>query len=287
MMRNFYLSLLVPAVIVLSGCNAINRKYQQGSAVEVNGKHLYYSTLDSLTLGFSGEDSIRIAKQFISQWAKDILMYDKAKARTTANIERLVEDYRRALYVHAYEEYLVERYMPKVILDSTITHIYEQSNQFLLDESIIKGLLLVYPNDAPKTQQLKQWTSRIGNGEAITAEEMDQIEKYAYQNASGYELFTDRWLTTSDILKYIPIERADLEKAISKHNQIELSDSTKTYLLQLNAKYLKGEKMPLEYAEPEIKKLILNQRQYEFLQKERERIYNDAIQQQKIIFYDK
>jgi hypothetical protein len=287
MMRNYYLSLLVPAVIVLSGCNAINRKYQQGSAVEVNGKHLYYSTLDSLTLGFSGEDSIRIAKQFISQWAKDILMYDKAKARTTANIERLVEDYRRALYVHAYEEYLVERYMPKVILDSTITHIYEQSNQFLLDESIIKGLLLVYPNDAPKTQQLKQWTSRIGNGEAITAEEMDQIEKYAYQNASGYELFTDRWLTTSDILKYIPIERADLEKAISKYNQIELSDSTKTYLLQLNAKYLKGEKMPLEYAEPEIKKLILNQRQYEFLQKERERIYNDAIQQQKIIFYDK
>lgn len=286
-MRNYYLSLLVPAVIVLSGCNAINRKYQQGSAVEVNGKHLYYSTLDSLTLGFSGEDSIRIAKQFISQWAKDILMYDKAKARTTANIERLVEDYRRALYVHAYEEYLVERYMPKVILDSTITHIYEQSNQFLLDESIIKGLLLVYPNDAPKTQQLKQWTSRIGNGEAITTEEMDQIEKYAYQNASGYELFTDRWLTTSDILKYIPIERADLEKAISKHNQIELADSTKTYLLQLNAKYLKGEKMPLEYAEPEIKKLILNQRQYEFLQKERERIYNDAIQQQKIIFYDK
>jgi hypothetical protein len=255
--------------------------------VVVNGQYLSYSTLDSLTLGLSSEDSIRVAQQYISQWAKDIVMYDEAKARTNPSIERLVEDYRRALYVHAYEEYLVERQMPKTILDTTISQLYERiSEQLLLDESIVKGLLVVYPNDAPKTQQLKQWAHQLSDG-SISAEEMDQIEKYAYQNASGYELFTDRWLTTSDILKYIPIERADLEKAISKHNQIELSDSTKTYLLQLNAKYLKGEKMPLEYAEPEIKKLILNQRQYEFLQKERERIYNDAIQQQKIIFYDK
>lgn len=285
-MRKYYI-LLAVLVSIFGGCNAIDRKHQKGSVVVVNGQYLSYSTLDSLTLGLSSEDSIRVAQQYISQWAKDIVMYDEAKARTNPSIERLVEDYRRALYVHAYEEYLVEQQMPKTILDTTITQLYERiSGQLLLDESIVKGLLVVYPNDAPKTQQLKRWAHQLADG-SISAEEMDQIEKYAYQNANGYELFIERWFTTSDLLKFIPIEHSALENQISKHNQIEISDSTQTYLLQLTAKHLRGEKMPIDYATPKLKEIILKERQIEFLQKERERLYNEAIQNQNIVFYEK
>lgn len=286
-MRKYSIFLVVLVGFILTSCDAIDRKYQEGSAVVVNGKYLYYSTLDSLTLGLSTEDSIRVAQQYISQWAKDIVMYDAAKVRTNPSIERLVEDYRRSLYVHAYEEHLVEQNMPKTIIDSTITQLYDRiSGQLLLDESIFKGLLVVYPNDAPKTQRLKQWARQIIDGD-ISTEDMDQIEKYAYQHANGYELFTDRWLTTSDILKFIPIEHATLEKHIRQQNQIEISDSTQTYLLQLTTKYLQGEKMPIDYATPKLKEIILNERQIEFLQKERERLYNEAIQNQHIVFYDK
>lgn len=285
-MRKYYI-LLAVLVSIFGGCNAIDRKHQKGSVVVVNGQYLSYSTLDSLTLGLSSEDSIRVAQQYISQWAKDIVMYDEAKARTNPSIERLVEDYRRALYVHAYEEYLVEQQMPKTILDTTITQLYEHiSGQLLLDESIVKGLLVVYPNDAPKTQQLKRWAHQLADG-SISAEEMDQIEKYAYQNANGYELFIERWFTTSDLLKFIPIEHSALENQISKQNQIEISDSTQTYLLQLTAKHLRGEKMPIDYATPKLKEIILTERQIEFLQKERERLYNEAIQNQNIVFYEK
>lgn len=285
-MRKYYI-LFAVLVSIFAGCNAIDRKHQKGSVVVVNGQYLSYSTLDSLTLGLSSEDSIRVAQQYISQWAKDIVMYDEAKARTNPSIERLVEDYRRALYVHAYEEYLVEQQMPKTILDTTITQLYEHiSGQLLLDESIVKGLLVVYPNDAPKTQQLKRWAHQLSDG-SISAEEMDQIEKYAYQNANGYELFIERWFTTSDLLKFIPVEHSALENQISKQNQIEISDSTQTYLLQLTAKHLRGEKMPIDYATPKIKEIILKERQIEFLQKERERLYNEAIQNQNIVFYEK
>lgn len=285
-MRKYYI-LFAVLVSIFAGCNAIDRKHQKGSVVVVNGQYLSYSTLDSLTLGLSSEDSIRVAQQYISQWAKDIVMYDEAKARTNPSIERLVEDYRRALYVHAYEEYLVEQQMPKTILDTTITQLYERiSGQLLLDESIVKGLLVVYPNDAPKTQQLKRWAHQLADG-SISAEEMDQIEKYAYQNANGYELFIERWFTTSDLLKFIPIEHSALENQISKQNQIEISDSTQTYLLQLTAKHLRGEKMPIDYATPKLKEIILTERQIEFLQKERERLYNEAIQNQNIVFYEK
>ena len=266
------------ASFLLVGCSAFEKKQQSGAAVEVNGQYLYQATLDSLTLGLSQEDSIRVAQQYISQWAKDILVYENAKSRSNKEIERLVEDYRRALYVHMYEQRLVERNMPKSVADSTVVQIYAQMpDRFILDESIVRGLLVVVPIDAPKADKLRGWMAK---------QELDAIEKYAYQNASGYELFLDKWLTTTDLLAQIPVERAELESKLKAHDQIVVSDSIKTYMLQTTQKHLRGEQMPIDYARPQIEKIVLNTRQVEFLNKERERLYNEAIQNKKIKFYE-
>ena len=270
--------LLCVVTIAMTSCAAFTKKQQAGAVVEVNGHYLYRSTLDALTVGLSSEDSLRVAQQYITQWAKDALLFDKAKSHTTPEMEELVEDYRRTLYVHAYEEYLVERKMSKTISDSMALQIYTQMpDRFVLNESIVKGLMVVVPNDAPTIAKLRKWLEK---------ESLDNIEKYAYQNANEYELFTDRWLTTTDIMTHMPIERADLETKLKSNNQIEVTDSLKTYLLQVNEKHLRGEQMPLEYARPQIEKIVLSARQVEFLQKERERLYNEAIQSGRIKFYE-
>lgn len=270
--------LLCVVTIAMTSCAAFTKKQQAGAVVEVNGHYLYRSTLDALTVGLSSEDSLRVAQQYITQWAKDALLFDKAKSHTTPEMEELVEDYRRTLYVHAYEEYLVERKMSKTISDSMALQIYAQMpDRFVLNESIVKGLMVVVPNDAPTIAKLRKWLEK---------ESLDNIEKYAYQNANGYELFTDRWLTTTDIMTHMPIERVDLETKLKSNNQIEVTDSLKTYLLQVNEKHLRGEQMPLEYARPQIEKIVLSARQVEFLQKERERLYNEAIQSGRIKFYE-
>ncbi len=277
-MRKTGIIIALLASFLLVGCTAFEKKQQAGAAVELNGQYLYRSTLDSLTLGLDPEDSTRVVQQYVSQWAKDILVYDNAKARPNEAIERLVEDYRRALYVHAYEEYLVERRMPKTVADSTVAQLYAQMpDRFTLDESIVKGMLVVIPNDAPKIDKLRGW---------MTKPDMDAIEKYVYQNASGYELFTDKWLTTTELLAKMPVERAELETRLKAKNQIEVADTLKTYLLQVEDKHLRGEQMPMEYARPQIEKMVLSARQVEFLTKERERLYNEAIQNQKIHFYE-
>lgn len=276
-MRNKLIIVLALAGFLFSGCQALEKKQQSGAAVEVNGQYLYRSTLDSLTVGLGAEDSLRVAQQYISQWAKDILLYDNAKAQSDDEIERLVSDYRRALYVHAYEEYLVERYMPKAVSDSTVQDIYDRMpDRFRLDESIVKGILVVVPNDAPNIKKLRGW---------MAEQEMDAIEKYAYQNANGYELFGDKWLTTTDLLSQIPVERAEIEARLKAKDQVEVTDSLNTYILQVVDKHLRGGQMPIDYARPQIEKMVLLSRQAEFLQKERERLYNEAIQKHKIIFY--
>ena len=272
---------LTLAGFLLSACTVLEKKQQAGAAVEVQGHYLYLSTLDSLTLGLSEEDSMRVAQKYINQWAKDVVLYEEVQSRKaklgSAEIDRMVEDYRRALYTQAYEQYLVDRRMPKTVSDSTAMEIYAQMpERFRLNESIMRGMLVIVPTDAPKIDKLRKW---------LEAQSMDDIEKYAYQNASGYELFTDRWLTTTEMLQHLPIERADLEARLKNKNQIEVADSTKTYLLQITDKHMRGEQMPMEYARPEIEKIVLTERQVEFLQKERERLYNEAIQSGKVIFY--
>ena len=226
----------------------------------------------------SSEDSLRASQQFIRQWAQDILLYDEALSHSNPQIETMVQDYRRTLYAQAYEERLVDRRMSKTIMDSTVTAFYQQMpDRFKLDESIMKGMLVVVPSDAPNIPKLRQW---------MAAQSFDKIEKYVYQNASGYELFTEQWKTTTEIIRLLPVERAELETKLKASNHIEVTDSTKIYLLQITDKYMRGEAMPVEYARPEIEKIILNARQVEFMRKERERLYNEAIQERKIHFYE-
>lgn len=280
---------------LLCGCQVLEKKQQVGAVAELNGQYLYRSTLDSLTLGLNSEDSLRVVQLFIRQWAQDILLYDNSTARTHREIEQMVSEYRRTLYAQAYEDRLVERRMPKSIPDSAVQAIYDRMpDRFILDESIVKGVLLVVPNDAPNLSKVKQWLLKIGterqerkerkNSKATNV--LDDIEKYVYQNASGYELFTDQWTTVTALTRQMPVERADLETKLKYGNRIEISDSTQTFILQVTEKHMRGEKMPVEYARPQIEKIILNARRVEFLRKERERLYNDAVQEKKIKFFD-
>ena len=286
---------LVLAVFGMVGCTAFEKKQQVGAAVELNGQYLYHSTLDSLTLGLDSVDSARVCEQYIRKWAEDILVFESGESRLPGSererLDRMVEDYRRCLYAQAHEQRLIDRRMPKNVPDSAVKAIYEQMpNRFTLNESIMQGLLVVIPKDAPKAAKLRQWLNKV-NSEIMKKDQtlnavLDDIEKYAYQNASGYELFLDKWLTTTQMLSHLPIERAELESKIKYSSHIEVADSTKTYILHITDKHMRGEPMPLEYARPQIEKILLNARQVEFLREERERMYEEAVRSKKIHFYD-
>ncbi len=266
----------------MCGCTALEKKQQAGAAVELNGQYLYQSTLDSLAAGLDSLEAEQVKQQYIRQWAEDILVFDQGERRISgrerAEIERMVEEYRHSLYAQAHEHRLIERRMPKTIPDSAVQALYDQMpDRFKLNESIIRGILVVVPKDAPNLDKLNQWLSKTS---------LDAIEKYAYQNASGYELFMDKWLTTTQMISRIPVERADLETKLRSSNHIEITDSTKTYVLQVTGKHMRGEAMPVEYARPQIEKILLNARQVEFLRAERERMYKEAVQTKKIHFFE-
>lgn len=267
--------ILITLVCVLYGCSLFEQKRHSGVVAEYKGKTLTYEEVQRQTIGMSTEDSARVAEQYIYQWAINLLEYDVAKDKLNKDIERMVEDYRRSLYIHEYEQYLIAQRMSKEVEDTIIKEFYDlHSHHFVLREAIVKGVLLVVPNGAPNMDLLRK---NIQHPEE--EENIEWIEKFAYQYAAGYELFLDDWKTVSQIILRMPFEKDDLNKQLKATRQIELQDSINTYLLQVTDLYQANQPMPIEYARPEIEKIMLAQRQVNFIQQERIGLYEKAIKE--------
>ena len=223
-----------------------------------------------------------MAERYIQQWASDMIEYDIAKDKASKEIERLVDDYRRSLYIHEYEKRLIAQRMPQEVEDTLVQEFYlNHISHFILPETIVKGLLLVVPNGAPDMDQLRK---RIV--EPSTEENIEWIEKFAYKYATGYELFLEQWQTTSQVVLRMPFEQDDLNKRLKQKRQIEMQDTINTYILQVTDMYQEGANMPIDYARPEIEKIILRQRQVDFLSAEKQGLYDKAFKEGKVKRYE-
>lgn len=273
---------LLTLCYLCNACQLYEEKRKSGTIAEYNGKTITQEQISKITAGLNPQDSARIAQQYIQQWATNLIEYDEAKDQTNKHIEQLVDDYRRSLYLHEYETRLIAQRMPRIIEDTLIQTFYQTHQQHLvLSETIIQGILLVVPNQAPKLDELRK---KIQHPEI--EENIEWLEKFAYQYAVGYELFTDDWKTTSELFVLMPLEQNNLDKQLKNKRQIEVQDSINTYLLQVTDLYMKGDEKPITYARKEIEEILLRQRQVEFLQQERNKLYENAIVTGKLKLYE-
>lgn len=274
-----YLPLVIVSLL-FSGCEFI-RKYQLGDAVVRAGDEVLYAVdLERVTQGYSGEDSAAIAEQYIRQWATEALVYQSAVRHSDnkAEIESLVNEYRRSLYMYEWEQQQVEQRMSKHIDKDSITIFYNtNSDRFTLREALLKGLFMVVPNDAPEQNLLMLWLKDLSD------ENIELIEKYSYQYATGYEFFADEWQPQSKILIRMPLTQDDFSKQLQSKELIEIKDSINTYLLKISDKRLAGEIMPEEYAAKTIEHILLEKRQKEFLTKQKNDLYLNALRRNKVI----
>lgn len=279
MKRSIYI--LLGVALSLTGCKYIRAHQAEGVAAEVAGQKLYEKEVMNIIGNRTGEDSARIRRDYIHQWVIENLIQNKANEYASPEIERLVADYRRSLCTYEYEKDLVRQRMSTRIADSVLTAFYEQhDDQLKLQDDIFKGVLVVIPVDAPEQDVL------LNSLKQLDEEDLQFLEQYAYQNANGYELFLDEWKTATQLLVRLPIEHKELISKMKKEQQLVLQDTINKYILQLTDKCLSGNKKPFDYATPQIRKIILNERQNTFLQSEHERLYEEGLRSQKVKIYE-
>lgn len=270
-------------ILCLTSCRWFDRQQTDGVVVSLKDKMLTEEELYAVTKNATTpEDSAQMAEAYIRQWSIRLLEYDEARDRADEEIERLVEDYRHSLYVHAYEQKLVSRHCPKHWPDTTVQRVYAENEERLrLREGIIRGVLLVVPQGAPNINKLQYWLTKLNDAN------IEKVEKYAYQYASGYEYFPNEWRPTNQVLLYLPVETDVFSKQISQRSQIVVEDSTSVYILQLTDKRMPGDLMPMEYAQETINEILRNQWQISFLEEYRNDLYKEAIRFNKLKRYEK
>ena len=107
-------------IVVLFSASCSEKPSDSGRTplLELEGKFLYKDEIDKIIpLNTSVIDSVDIAERYVKKWVTETLMYENAKRNidNLDEINKLADEYRQSLIIHAYEQALVaERLDPKI-----------------------------------------------------------------------------------------------------------------------------------------------------------------------------
>ena len=275
---------ILSGLLLLGSCSENTTTEQKGTLVKINERTLTKEdVLSVLPKNISSADSLLWAESYIKQWVKDNLVYDVALQNlgdeNRAEIDRLVDSYRRSLVRYRYQEQLVHERLSANITDEEKRNFYDENqDQFELDHSLIKGLFLKIPIDAPNLDEVKKWYRSTSEAS------IEKIEKYSVQNAVVYDYFYDKWVSFDEVFVNIPIQVTNENEFLRTHSFVETADSSYCYLLNIEEYVAKGKIAPFEYASTQISDMLVNQRKVQFLKNFEEELYNDAIRGGNVVF---
>ncbi len=287
--RRFLFGIMIPTVllsVLLLSCRWDSTTgYDRGKTplVKLNGNVLYAEDLlQVLPLGITGQDSVEFSEKYIRNWVEDVMFYQNAERNIpdTRDIDRLVDNYRRSLIEHEYQRRLLEQKFSTEITDEEIENFYnDNSGMFILNESLVKGLLLKIPAKAPDLQKIRTLFTQTDD------ESFEEIEKYCIRNSARCEFFYDNWRNLAEISALIPQSDTSLEDLIEERKSFEMSDDENIYLLSISEYLGKGGVEPLEYAREKVRVLLINTNEVSYMRKIKEELYKSAIDKGLIEYY--
>ena len=280
--KNWGVILVIAAA--MTGCGQEHNHKGKTPLVEVSGEFLYKEDLQAaLPLNISKDDSVLFAEHYIRNWIEDALLFDKAEGNIPDNdkISKLVENYRRALIMHTYQEELVNQKLANDISEEEINAYYEKNKElFRLDNPLVKGLFIKVPLSSPDLGNVRVWY-RKNNQDVI-----EKLEKYSLRNAVSYDYFYDRWISVPDVAAKIPLKVLDTDaNYLDKNRNVEVKDTAFCYFLHIEDFLCKDKQKPLDFARDEIKEILINLKRVEFINKVKEDLYQRASDRNKIIYY--
>lgn len=272
-------------VTLLAACGGEADHRGKTPLVEVDGAFLYKEDLKaSMPIGLSKADSASFTENYIRKWVEDVLLYEKAESNVSdaGRIETLVQNYRKSLIMHDYQQHLVEQMLTSELSDEELKQFYENNKPlFRVDETLIKGLYIKVPQTASGISRIRRWY------QSKDEESVDRLEKYSLSNAVDYIYFYDRWMPASVLLAKLPRKFKDAERYLEQNRHIELKDSAYYYFLHVDDILKRGQEKTFDAARDEVKKALGNLKQTEFMRQVRTDLYQTAERQERIKYYYK
>ncbi len=278
-MKIFFLYLIVLLGLIACNNEAIN--IDKNTIARVNSKYLYASDIEYiLNYNTNSEDSAELVREFIKNWINEELKLIKAE-NNISNIQSDVNlqllKYRNRLIINKYEQKIIQQKLDTIISETEINQYYlKYPNNFILNETYIKGLFIKVPKASPKIYNLIRWYK------SAKEEDTEKTKQYCFDYADMYEDFNGEWVNVDIISNLFPI---NIKEKNIQNKYIEQKDSLNKYLLNIDDKKLIGDVAPINIVRNEIKKIILNKRKIDIIKKLEVDAFENAKNKKQIEIY--
>lgn len=269
----------IPVIVALSLISCSQNLTRNDEVVaQLGGKELLLEEIEDQLpkAGTLAEaDSIALVQTIARNWAKNELLVEAAEFNLKADLrdfEDLVRQYRNDLLKHAYIERYVSENLDTNVSDEEVAAYYEENqSNFELKESIVRAQYTAVPLEAQKMKEAKRWF-KSRNQES---KYLDWIEVFATKQSA----YTDSsWVPLDDFLNDIPLESSNPYSYLKRTPRFTCEDTVMVYFVRVNDIRIENSYSPLEYVRENIRKMILNKRRLELIERIGENIIANAIE---------
>lgn len=272
-------------VAVLFSCNVIkkNNSPAKKPVARAFDSYLYQSDIAGIVpKGTKPADSLKMLNEYLTRWMQQQVIVHQALNNLTpqqTDFSRQMEDYKNSLIIYAYEKELIAEKLDTTIAEQDIEDYYNQNKKdFELKNDIVKIIYVKVPEKAPNQDKLKGWMH------STDIKDKEKLAAYCNQNAANYFLDDDVWLMFDDVLKEIPIETYNQDIFLQNNNNrtIQIADTDYVYYLGIKGYMIKNSISPLSFEKENIKKILLNKRKMDLVEKmklnsfEQAQVHNDV-----------
>ena len=271
---------------LLQSCNYYEETEEREVVARVNDNYLYKEDIQALIgENVTEEDSILIVSNFITRWATQQLLIDRAKFNLSSEVQKefdeLVKNYKNELYTKAYADALVSKKLDTSFNESEIESYYEEHlENFRLNEDLVKLRFINLNKNSLDFKDIKRKFIRFNEEDKVDLDKISlQFKAFSFNDSV--------WVSTSSVFNRIgPLSDSNKSQLLKKSNFLELEDSLEVYLVYVNDVLLRNDQAPLEYANPTIKQIILNKRKAELVKELEKDITRDAIENKQFEIYN-
>ncbi len=274
-------------LIACTACNRTKEKSEDRSlaVAKVFDEYLLKSDLKGISGNtVSKKDSAIIAQQFIKRWIEERLFYKYAIDNLEdedLNIEKQLEDYKKALIIYKYESELIKQKMDTFISIKEMADYYlANEGSFKLRDNIVKARYVKVNKDKSDINQLNSLFKSKKPADSSA------LEAFCSANAYSYFLDTDKWILFDDLKKEIPLEKYDADALLKNNRFLTFSDSAYTYFLDIKAALTKNSLSPIAFELNNIRKILINKKKLDLIEKVKQEVVENANKKKEFEIYE-
>ena len=284
-MRKFFI-IIIPALLILSSCNAISSLIHDEQVVaKVGREKLYKSQLERLIPDMvSKEDSTLMARRFIQSWAMDRLYMEVAEAelsKTEIDVEEELQAYRMSLVKYRYEQRYISDRLDTLVTDAQIKEYYEaHKEEYILQRPVMKVRFLHVMKDAQGVDRMIELMC------SDEYEDLEQLDTLVKTKALRYFDNSELWMDASKVADEFGMEYKQMLSAINK-NLIKLESKDRGDLMAAYVSDIQREGYkPLDYCAQEIRDIILSNRKRELVNSLERDLLENALESKNFEIYE-